>query len=105
MGGVFTAISEYFFARPEIEFRLSIIGFQNAGKSTILQRIKFGDEAQGTVPTIGYDLQELSIKNVKLKVYDLSGQENLRQTWKHYYESINGLIFVIDSTCLDDNKQ
>lgn len=54
------------------------------------------------MPTIGYDLQEINIKNVKLKVYDLSGQETLRTTWKFYYESINGLIFVIDSTCLSD---
>ena len=52
------------------------------------------------MPTIGYDMQELTFKNVKLRVYDLSGQENLRNTWKYYYESINGLIFVIDSTCL-----
>ena len=56
------------------------------------------------MPTIGYDLQEISIKNVKLKVYDLSGQETLRTTWKFYYESVNGLIFVVDSTCLADER-
>ena len=41
---------------------------------------------------------EITIKNVKLKVWDLSGQETMRNTWKYYYESVNGLVFVIDST-------
>jgi small GTP-binding protein len=43
-------------------------------------------------------VQEFTFKNVNLKVYDLSGQENLRTSWKYYYDSINGLIFVFDST-------
>jgi GTPase SAR1 family protein len=38
------------------------------------------------------------MKNVKLKVYDLSGQIKMRETWKYYYESVNGIIFVIDSS-------
>ena len=50
-----------------------------------------------TVPTIGVDLEELSIKNVNVKVWDLSGQLKLRSTWKYYYENVNGIIFVIDS--------
>lgn len=42
MGGLFETISEFFFAKADIEFRLSVIGFPNAGKTTILQRLKFG---------------------------------------------------------------
>ncbi len=41
---------------------------------------------------------EVTINNVKLKVWDLSGQETMRNTWKYYYEAVNGLVFVIDST-------
>ena len=51
-----------------------------------------------TVPTIGMNLEEISVKNVNLKVWDLSGQSKMRSTWKYYYESVNGLVFVIDST-------
>ena len=51
-----------------------------------------------TVPTIGVDLEELKIKNVTVKVWDLSGQQKLRGTWKYYYESVNGIIFVIDAS-------
>ena len=54
-----------------------------------------------TVPTIGVDLEELQVKNVNVKVWDLSGQLKLRNTWKYYYESVNGIIFVIDATNMD----
>ena len=30
-------------------------------------------------------------------MWDLSGQQKLRDTWKYYYENVNGIIFVIDS--------
>ena len=74
MGGLFETISEFFFAKPHIEFRLSVIGFPNAGKTTILQRLKFGTlQPIDTTATIGMNLEEISIKNVNLKVWDLSG--------------------------------
>ena len=50
------------------------------------------------MPTIGVDLEELKIKNVNVKVWDLSGQQKLRGTWKYYYESVNGIIFVLDAS-------
>ena len=43
MGILFSSIAEFFFSKPEIEFRLSIIGFENAGKTTILNKMKFPD--------------------------------------------------------------
>ena len=54
-----------------------------------------------TVPTIGVDLEEINVKNVNIKCWDLSGQVKLRDTWKYYYESINGIVFVIDSSNTD----
>ena len=96
-----------FYSTPEIDFRLQIIGFENAGKTTILQKMKLGGELEDgenggslvpTVPTIGVDLEEVQVRNVNVKVWDLSGQLKLRDTWKYYYESVNGIIFVIDST-------
>ena len=105
--GFFHSIANMFYASPDIDFRLQIIGFENAGKTTILQKMKLGgelDESENggslvpTVPTIGVDLEEIQVKNINIKVWDLSGQLKLRGTWKYYYESVNGIIFVIDST-------
>jgi len=97
MGGIFETISTFFFTKPHIEFRLSIIGFANAGKTTILHSLKFGDYLPSSTPTIGMNTEEISIKNVNLKVWDLSGQAKMRTTWKYYYEQVNGLVFVINS--------
>ena len=79
--GIFQSIFAIFSSNPNIEFRLQIIGFENAGKTTILQKMKVDEGAQDleggnlvtTVPTIGVDLEELKIKNVTVKVWDLSG--------------------------------
>ena len=66
-------------------------------------KLEGGDPAQNenlpeTVPTIGVGMEEIAIKNVKIKVWDLSGQSQMRGTWKYYYEYVNGIIFVVDST-------
>ena len=33
----------------------------------------------------------------KLNVWDIGGQKTIRPYWSNYYESTDGLIFVIDS--------
>ena len=65
-------------------------GLQEDGES--------GGSLVPTVPTIGVDLEEVMVRNVSVKVWDLSGQLKLRNTWKYYYETVNGIIFVIDSS-------
>ncbi len=83
-----------------------MIGFENAGKTTILQKMKLSDldpesnnsQLMQTVPTIGMSLEEIKVKNVMIKVWDLSGQLKMRNTWKYYYETVNGIIFVVDSS-------
>ena len=50
-----------------------------------------------TVPTIGVETQDIQIKNVNIKVFDLAGQEKMRSVWKYYYSTINGIVFVVDA--------
>ncbi len=33
----------------------------------------------------------------KLTVWDVGGQDKVRQLWRHYYAGASALIFVIDS--------
>ncbi len=47
-------------------------------------------------------MEELQVNNVNMKIWDLSGQERMRSVWKHYYQSINGIVFVIDAS--DQNR-
>ena len=60
------------FHSKDLDFKLMMIGLDSAGKSTILYKMKLG-QITNTAPTIGYNLEEINVKNVKLKVWDLSG--------------------------------
>ena len=56
------------------------------------------DELMQTAPTMGVNTEDIQIRNVNIKVFDLAGQEKMRTVWKYYYSSIEGVIFVLDST-------
>lgn len=52
---------------------------------------------QEITPTEGFNLKTLNIEGVKLSVWDLGGQKELRKYWSNYYEKTHALIYVIDS--------
>jgi len=53
-----------------------------------------------TLPTIGFNVETIKHKNFRLSVWDICGQDKIRALWKHYFETTDALIFVIDSTDL-----
>eukprot|EP00347_Sterkiella_histriomuscorum_P000030 403377450 len=79
------------------EFKMVIIGLDAAGKTTILKKMRF-DEIMPTAPTIGIETEDIQVKNINIKVFDLAGQEKMRNVWKYYYSSIEGIIFVLDAS-------
>ena len=99
MGNWFTNVWDRLFGEKR-ELKLVIVGLDAAGKTTILNRMRF-DEVMQTAPTIGVNTEDIQVKNVNIKVFDLAGQEKMRSVWKYYYSSIEGIIFVIDSSHLD----
>jgi small GTP-binding protein len=79
------------------EARIIMVGLDNAGKTTILNRFKFA-EYSATIPTVGFNLENIKYKNLSMDVWDIGGQEKIRKLWRHYYTNVQGVIFVIDST-------
>lgn len=101
MGGLFTSLKKLFSKTKEM--RVLMIGLDNAGKTSIVNAMQTEKLAPGAIkPTIGFNLQEVSIGNFKLKVWDISGQEKCRELWRHYYEGARGIIFVVD--CADKGR-
>lgn len=46
--------------------------------------------------------------SLKLNIWDVGGQKSLRVFWRNYFESTDGLIFVVDSSDtlrMNDSKQ
>lgn len=79
MGGVFSSVWFRLFGKKEV--RMLILGLDNAGKTTILHRLHSGEVVQ-TVPTIGFEVETVTINNVKIQVWDLGGQSSIRPYWR-----------------------
>jgi len=55
-------------------------------------------EVVRTVPTIGFNVETVSYKNVKFQVWDLGGQTSIRPYWRCYYPNTQAVVFVVDSS-------
>lgn len=63
----------------------------DAGKTTILYRLQIG-EVISTIPTIGFNVETVSYKNIKFQVWDLGGQTSIRPYWRCYYPNTQVLL-------------
>ena len=94
MGALFSLLG---FASGSSETKILMVGLDGAGKTTILYKLKL-DQVVSTTPTIGFNLELVEYRNLKLLIRDVGGQDRLRQLWQHYYEESDGIIFVVDSS-------
>ncbi len=93
MGNFFSNIFNSLFGQKEL--RILILGLDGAGyykiyrfrhlnfalgKTTILYRLQVG-EVVTTIPTIGFNVETVSYKNLKFQVWDLGGQTSIRPYW------------------------
>ena len=95
MGGVFAKIFGGYYDKTEV--RVLMVGLDAAGKTTILFKLKLG-EVVHTIPTVGFNVETVEFKKLKFNVWDVGGQDKIRPMWKHYYQNVQGLIFVVDSS-------
>merc|ERR1712159_783111 len=94
MGLAFSSIWQRMFRKQEM--RILMVGLDAAGKTTILYKLKLG-EVGTTIPTIGFNVEAVTYKNITFTVWDVGGQDKIRPLWRHYYEDAHGVIFVVDS--------
>jgi small GTP-binding protein len=77
--------------------QILMLGLDNSGKTTILYKLKIADVLT-TIPTIGFNIEEIRYKKLCMKVWDVGGQDRIRLLWHHYFEQASALIFVVDSS-------
>ncbi len=80
----------------EGELRILMLGLDNAGKTTVVK--KFLDKDTSTIsPTLGFQICPIQFRGLTLNIWDIGGQQTLRSFWRNYFESTDGLIWVVDS--------
>ncbi|KAK7945662.1 hypothetical protein WMY93_001390 [Mugilogobius chulae] len=83
------------------EARILLLGLDNAGKSTLLYRLKH-NICVTTSPTIGFNVEMMEVrknsKNIALTMWDVGGQGPMRQHWKSYHQDTAAIVFVVDSS-------
>lgn len=99
MGGSFSKIMGKLFGTREM--KILMLGLDNAGKTTILYKLKL-NKIKTSAPTVGFNVETVSYKNVKFNMWDVGGQERLRPLWRHYFPETDAIIFVID--CNDHDR-
>ncbi|QPG73662.1 hypothetical protein FOA43_000975 [Brettanomyces nanus] len=91
MGNVFSRVLS-----RHREIRVLMLGLDNAGKTTILYKLKLG-KTEETVPTVGFNVETIRYKRMVMNTWDVGGQERIRALWRHYFSGTDALIYVIDS--------
>ncbi|XP_044224438.1 ADP-ribosylation factor-like protein 14 [Thunnus albacares] len=83
------------------EARVLLLGLDNAGKSTLLYKLKHNARVS-TVPTIGFNVEMLEArknkKNIALTLWDIGGQGKMRQHWNSFHQDTAAIVFVVDSS-------
>eukprot|EP00961_Rhodomonas_salina_P269315 3638633-Rhodomonas_salina.3 len=76
--------------------RIVLVGLDAAGKTTVLYKFKL-NETVNTIPTIGFNVEEVQYKNINFLMWDVGGQEKIRALWSYYYQNTDAVIFMVDS--------
>lgn len=89
------------------EMRLLMLGLDAAGKTSknpyahksflrlilgfslpaILYKLKLNQDVT-TIPTVGFNVETVTYKNVKFNVWDVGGQDKIRPLWRHYFSGM-----------------
>ena len=82
------------------EARILVLGLDNAGKTTILYRLQVG-AVVSTIPTIGFNVETVTFKNVKFQVWIWAADLHMAVLRK-VYPNTTAIVYVVDSCDMAD---
>ena len=99
MGNNLTNIFSNLFSTKK-EVRILTLGLDGAGKTTFLYKLRLNENVI-TIPTIGFNVENIKFKNLNFTIWDIGGQDKIRPLWRHYFYGTNAIIFIVDSADLE----
>lgn len=81
------------------EGSLVVLGLDNAGKTTMLHRLKTGGDVRSFPPTDRpHQTDEFeTTQGIKFKAWDMGGHEAVRHLWEDYVCESSAVLFLIDA--------
>lgn len=95
------------------EMELSLIGLQNAGKTSLVNVITTGTFCEDMIPTVGFNMRKVSKGKVTIKLWDLGGQvchcttpgsvdnhhcsHGFGSMWERYCRGVQAIVYVVDA--------
>ena len=72
-----------------------LLGADGVGKTSLLYKIKLNENIQ-TLPTLGFNVEEIKYKDRIIEVFDVGGQEKIRTLWEHYMDGNKCIIYLLN---------
>lgn len=79
------------------DVRVLLLGLDNSGKTSILRRLS-EEDILDVRPTQGFQVKTLKQGSFNIDMWDVGGQKAIRAYWKNYFDSVDAVIYVIDSS-------
>lgn len=79
------------------EMDVTILGLQNAGKTSLVRVLAGGEFTTDSLPTVGFNMKRVQKGHVILKCWDIGGQVRFRSMWERYCRGASAIVFVVDS--------
>lgn len=79
------------------ELDVTILGLQNAGKTSLVRVLAGGEFTIDSLPTVGFNMKKVQKGHVTLKCWDIGGQVRFRSMWERYCRGATAIVFVVDS--------
>lgn len=79
------------------ETSVLVLGLDNAGKTATLYALHLGEPMPYTIPTVGFNVEQVKVGRLDIKMWDIGGQDKFRALWPHYFGQTDGVAFVVDS--------
>jgi GTP-binding protein SAR1 len=78
---------------------LVVLGLDNAGKTTLLHRLRTGD-VRNFPPTDRphHHTEKFECQGLKFQAWDLGGHEAVRHLWEDYVCESSAVLFVVDAS-------
>ncbi|KAG8346795.1 putative ADP ribosylation factor family Signal recognition particle [Trypanosoma vivax] len=85
--------------QSKTKMHVVVCGLDNSGKTTIINHMKPTPlRTKHIAATVGYNVDKFEKGRVAFTVFDMGGAKKFRGLWETYYNDIDAVIFVVDSS-------